>query len=92
MNSGAFLLIIALLAVLNSAAPEQDHVPSLKGYYDFSKEFKMYSGTLKIQENPLISAHYLFVTSKDAPATDDLVLWLNGGPGCSSLLGTHPFI
>jgi carboxypeptidase C (cathepsin A) len=47
----------------------------------------MYSGYLTIQEKPLISAHYVFITSKNKPETDDLVLWLNGGPGCSSMLG-----
>jgi hypothetical protein len=30
---------------------------------------------------------YTFVESSGAPATDPLVLWLNGGPGCSSLGG-----
>lgn len=30
---------------------------------------------------------YTFVESSARPATDPLVLWLNGGPGCSSLGG-----
>lgn len=82
------LLLLSLLAVTALCAPDEDLVPTLKGFYDYSNEFKMYSGYLTLQADPLINSHYIFITSKSNPATDDVVLWLNGGPGCSSLLGT----
>ena len=31
--------------------------------------------------------HYWFVTSSNNPATDPVAIWMNGGPGCSSIGG-----
>jgi cathepsin A (carboxypeptidase C) len=47
--------------------------------------FGFFSGYLDVDDTK--SLHYLFVESQNAPDTDPLVIWFNGGPGCSSMLG-----
>ena len=46
----------------------------------------IYSGYLNtdIVENKLF---YIFTPSQNSPSTDPLILWINGGSGCSSLTG-----
>jgi carboxypeptidase C (cathepsin A) len=43
-----------------------------------------YSGYLPVTANK--SLHYIFVESERDPINDPVVIWFNGGPGCSSLL------
>ncbi|EEC19639.1 serine carboxypeptidase, putative [Ixodes scapularis] len=47
--------------------------------------FRHYSGYLRVGGSRLL--HYWYVESERSPETDPVVLWMNGGPGCSSLLG-----
>lgn len=44
-----------------------------------------YSGYLPVSTTKAL--HYIFVESQNDPTTDPVVIWFNGGPGCSSLLG-----
>lgn len=45
----------------------------------------IYSGYLNVTETR--KYHYVFVESRRNPQTDAVILWLNGGPLCSSMIG-----
>lgn len=77
------LLAIACLAV--TAYPTEDLVEDIGEFYPTWTGFKMYAGYLDIPGDKHI--HYIFVESQLSPASDPVVAWFNGGPGCSSKLG-----
>lgn len=79
------LLCCFLLALLGAdAAPTADEITFLPGLQK-QPSFRHYSGYLNVADGKHL--HYWFVESQNDPSSDPLVLWLNGGPGCSSLDG-----
>lgn len=59
------------------------HIPGLQS----NLKSRHYGGYITVDESHDRNLYYYFVTSEGAPAKDPLVLWLNGGPGCSSFDG-----
>uniref|UniRef100_A0A7I4Y0C9 Carboxypeptidase n=1 Tax=Haemonchus contortus TaxID=6289 RepID=A0A7I4Y0C9_HAECO len=76
--------ILLLFSV--EAQQEKDLVTNLPGL-QFEANFKTYSGYLKANGDNTWHMHYMLTESKHDPDTDPLLVWFNGGPGCSSFAG-----
>ncbi|GJN37092.1 hypothetical protein PR202_gb26015 [Eleusine coracana subsp. coracana] len=77
---------VAFLASLATAAPEDHLVAGLPGFHGAFPS-KHYSGYVTVDEASERSLFDYLVLSERDPATDPVVVWLNGGPGCSSFDG-----
>lgn len=73
---------LALAGVVLGARPQDE----VLGLPDCGQQLPTpwYSGYLTA--SPSKRLHYVFVASLSDPDTDPVVVWFNGGPGCSSLL------
>ena len=75
--------VSCLFAAVTMAAPAEDLMGQLPDAPAFPTN--TYSGYLKATETK--SLHYVFAESQSDPANDPVIMWFNGGPGCSSMLG-----
>ncbi|RHY46805.1 hypothetical protein DYB34_010454 [Aphanomyces astaci] len=83
----ALWLTSTVLALQRLRPPNAHEIHDLPGYNDSTPiDFKHYAGRLPLPSSGQ-ELFYWLVESQDDPATDPIVLWLNGGPGCSSLGG-----
>ena len=86
------ILVLSFIWLSFQAMPE---IPNLEGpsYLDRVLSIPMapplstgtYSGYLKVSDTKAL--HYYFAESQNDVYNDPLIIWTNGGPGCSSMLG-----
>ena len=88
--SAALLLLVAVVASsarCGRAAPAGALVTRVPGFAQQQLPSKHYAGYVTLDEAHGRRLFYYLVESERDPAGDPLVLWLNGGPGCSSFDG-----
>ncbi|XP_028798150.1 serine carboxypeptidase-like 45 isoform X1 [Neltuma alba] len=84
-----WLAIVCAIFVLTypmaESYPREDEIQSLPGQPPVT--FQQFAGYITIDDRKQRSMFYYFVEAETNPTSKPLVLWLNGGPGCSSLIG-----
>lgn len=83
MMKSLTLTIVGLATILN-AYPADDLVTTLEEMDDLS--FGLYSGYIPLTGTAK-KLHYMATLSRGDPTKDPIIIWFNGGPGCSSMLG-----
>ncbi|GMP21748.1 hypothetical protein CsSME_00000053 [Camellia sinensis var. sinensis] len=86
--SSVWCLLLGCEIIIVEAAPKASLIKSLPGF-NGTFPSKHYSGYVTINGDiaPSKNLFYYFVVSERNPRDDPVVLWLNGGPGCSSFDG-----
>ncbi|XP_009599118.1 serine carboxypeptidase-like 45 [Nicotiana tomentosiformis] len=77
-----FFLLCAFVGIANGF-PQPDKIILLPGQPQVG--FQQFSGYVTVDDKKQRALFYYFVEAEINPASKPLVLWLNGGPGCSSL-------
>ncbi|KAL4587898.1 hypothetical protein LXL04_000774 [Taraxacum kok-saghyz] len=79
-------IYLSFTNLLVQSAPQNAIVSQLPGFTGTIPS-KHYAGYVTLDKNHGKKLYYYYVLSERDPSKDPVVLWLNGGPGCSSFDG-----
>ncbi|XP_057533174.1 serine carboxypeptidase-like 42 [Amaranthus tricolor] len=80
-----WLLVVLMVGIKANGYPMEDLVINLPGQPKVG--FKQFAGYIDVDVKAGRSLFYYFVEAENDPHHKPLTLWLNGGPGCSSMGG-----
>ncbi|KAI4300907.1 hypothetical protein L6164_034234 [Bauhinia variegata] len=78
-------IIVAIMCASFLHLCSSDRIHSFPGQPNVTLSFQQYGGYIFVDDKQHRGLFYYFVEAETDPASKPLILWLNGGPGCSSV-------